>query len=354
MGKQTNPNIIRLGKTQNWKSKYIEKKISETPEYVFKNLEIKKLIHKFFRDKGLAVNNCKINFSSEGSLHIFISCYLTLKSTFLINNINNRQKVEFSKNLQNKKVRTTKHLRIKKDVKNYTKYNNLDTNAFIKNIVSKTAWENVKKNTSKQIRRINLLKYYKNFLVLQKFEKPNDIKMNLFLEQIIKSLHLFLEQETKVVVTLQLLNKSLKRTLTQEKLRVLKKSLVKLKKYNQNDFLKEGVNVLTTSITQTQGSKLLSYFISDQLAKLKRHNFFLKFLKTALTILKNKKFSSVKGMKIKIKGRFNGVPRAKHKIINIGEGVPIITLNSNIDYSEFTSYTPNGTFGVKVWIYYKS
>jgi small subunit ribosomal protein S3 len=55
-------------------------------------------------------------------------------------------------------------------------------------------------------------------------------------------------------------------------------------------------------------------------------------------------------MKIKISGRLNGRPRAKHRIISIGNGVPAITLNSNIDYAESTAYTLNGTLGIKVWV----
>jgi ribosomal protein S3 len=155
-------------------------------------------------------------------------------------------------------------------------------------------------------------------------------------------------------MTTQLLNKNLKYTINQEEVRFLKKSLVKLKKYNKNDFLKEGVNTMFITLTQQESSKLLADFISTQLTKLKRHNFFLKFLKNALTILINNKFSYVKSVKIRIKGRFNGVPRAKDKIMLMGSGVPIITQNSDIDYSDSTSYTLNGTFGVKVWIYYKN
>ena len=46
----------------------------------------------------------------------------------------------------------------------------------------------------------------------------------------------------------------------------------------------------------------------------------------------------------------NGRPRAKHKIISIGNGVPAITLNSTVDYAESTAYTLNGTLGIKVWV----
>lgn len=95
---------------------------------------------------------------------------------------------------------------------------------------------------------------------------------------------------------------------------------------------------------------LLSNFIALQLKKLKRHNFFLKFIQTGLEIFDSPVFSNVKGIKIKIKGRFNGAPRAKHKVIKVGKKIPILSLNSNIKYAESVSYTSNGTFGVKVWV----
>ena len=57
----------------------------------------------------------------------------------------------------------------------------------------------------------------------------------------------------------------------------------------------------------------------------------------------------VNGVKIVIKGRFNGAPRARSKIIQVGN-IPLQSFKAKIDYSQTTSYTPNGTFGVKVWI----
>ena len=79
--------------------------------------------------------------------------------------------------------------------------------------------------------------------------------------------------------------------------------------------------------------------------------FFLRFIKATLIIFNNNPLSKLQGIKIQIKGRINGAPRAKHKIININNGVPVLSLNSKIDYSEATSYTTNGTLGIKVWIY---
>jgi ribosomal protein S3 len=53
---------------------------------------------------------------------------------------------------------------------------------------------------------------------------------------------------------------------------------------------------------------------------------FFKILKTTLTLFSNKAFSKLKGIKIKVKGRLNGAPRARHKTIKIGN-VPVLTLS---------------------------
>ena len=82
---------------------------------------------------------------------------------------------------------------------------------------------------------------------------------------------------------------------------------------------------------------------------LKHHNFFMRFIKDALIILNNKIFfSKIKGIKIKIKGRFNGRPRAQNRLIQICYTPPTITKNININYFEKVAFSMNGTFGIKV------
>ena len=61
--------------------------------------------------------------------------------------------------------------------------------------------------------------------------------------------------------------------------------------------------------------------------------------------------SKVKGIKVCISARFNGAPRAKSRLIIVGD-IPIQTINKQIDYHETTSYTKNGTFGIKLWVNY--
>ena len=63
----------------------------------------------------------------------------------------------------------------------------------------------------------------------------------------------------------------------------------------------------------------------------------------------NQKFSKIKGVKILIKGRINNAARSQTRIIKLGK-ISLISQSSNINYSESTAFTSNGTIGIKVWI----
>jgi ribosomal protein S3 len=52
-----------------------------------------------------------------------------------------------------------------------------------------------------------------------------------------------------------------------------------------------------------------------------------------------------------VKGRLNGRPRARSRVIKIAKNISVLTMDFNINYSEATAFTPNGTFGIKVWIH---
>ena len=60
--------------------------------------------------------------------------------------------------------------------------------------------------------------------------------------------------------------------------------------------------------------------------------------------------STIKGIKIAVKGRLNTKPRAKKNTITIGK-CPLQTFEANISHSESTAYTKYGTYGIKVWVY---
>ena len=128
-----------------------------------------------------------------------------------------------------------------------------------------------------------------------------------------------------------------------------------MKKYEKGDFFREGINTIFYSIKKDNSAFLLSNFVSLFLKKLKFHNFFLKFIKATLNTFTSSESNRtrIKGIKLKIKGRLNKAPRARVRIIKLGD-LPVFSENSTTDYAETTAYSANGTLGVKVWICYKN
>lgn len=64
-------------------------------------------------------------------------------------------------------------------------------------------------------------------------------------------------------------------------------------------------------------------------------------------ILRDKK---VEGIKIRVKGRLDGVEIARPETFRLGK-FPLQTLRANIDYGEARAYCSYGVVGIKVWIY---
>jgi ribosomal protein S3 len=348
MGQKINPIIFRLSNTNNWPSKYIEKKSSDSALYNFKDIEIRNFIIRFFNYSGLIVQNLKLSHFNN-SLYIFVSYFTTLKTASLINNDLKSQKIRFitkKNNTINKNIKKYDSARYNK-IKNYIKYKELD---HIKQYATKNSQIFKKEKQTLKLRRIKFLKYYKEYLLTRKHKNIYNIKSNFFLYKFFESLSTFTNKQFDIYLTTKPLSNVIKQEFTKKNIKTLKKDLVKLRRYDQNEFFKEGLNILFLCSTQKNSAKLLSYFIAFQLKKFKRHNFFLRFIKNVLVLFNNKVFSKLEGIKIKIKGRFNKAPRARSKILTIGNDIPTLTVKSIINYAETTSFTANGTFGVKVWI----
>ena len=194
-----------------------------------------------------------------------------------------------------------------------------------------------------------MLKKYKRSLLQTKYNSIENLEKNKFLDQLFEGLSLFTNNKFHIHLSLQNINKGISVSFEKTEQEFLKKKLLFLKRYTKHKFFKEGINICLILSKMKHSGQLFTNFLADQIAGLKRHNLFLIFLKNVLTILITSKFSKIKGIKIIISGRFNGAPRAKNRLLVIGN-IPIQTINNNIDYSESTSYTRNGTFGVKTWI----
>lgn len=347
MGQKTNPNIIQLSKTNEWNSNYIEKISKDFHLHTSKDLEIKKFIINFFKINGLIVQNCKLNYANN-NLTILLCYQQTYNSINIIKKIDKNQNLKIKKDIIPLKKNTLrKQFNVFKSIKNYFNYKN---NIFYKQNLLKERL-NLKKIA--KIKRLKIINFYKKYLSLKQNRTIINSFAKNFLNILFNSISNYYANLSNITLILKSLNTSYK-NINHKKFLNLKKKLIKLRKYKRNEFFKDGINYAYSTVANKNSSEMLSKYIADNLKKLKRHNFFFKFLKTLLTIFITKSLiNKVKGIKIKIKGRINGAPRAKNKVIIVGKEIPLFTIDSPINYSETTAYTANGTLGIKVWIYEK-
>lgn len=337
MAQRVNPIIYRLGKTKFWNSQYFENKITEHSYYDFRQLEIKKFIYKFFKNNGFKIHNCKLNYSANNSLNLFISYYRISSSLKFIENNNHT----ILKKKLNKRILTHK------DYFNYCKI------FYIQKLLHNNYNENelliIKKKFKKKY--YNSPNFLQNYIFFKNYHTIHQIKLNFFLNNFFKSLNDFLQKKINIFITFQELNKNIKKKLNKNNIKFLKKNVTKLNRYKQNDFFAESINTTYLCTKFTNSANLLAEFIALQLKKNKRHNFFLTFLKKCLIKFKKEKSFKFNEIKIQIKGRLNKRPRANKKVFKIAKRLPILSIKANIDYAEKVAYTSNGTLGVKVWIY---
>jgi hypothetical protein len=335
MGQKTDARIFRQGvNKKNWELKHIEKNNEESSLYLYKTLEIQKYLNRFFELYKMKIHNCKI-FYSDGSLHVFVSFYLTTKTISVIN----KNLIKYSKKLSSR----TKRASSKKKKRKYKKR---------KKILFKTPSKKIKI----KIKKVQKIKDKKG----SSFDKTNPYLMvNLrgFQEVLLESLVMYTRNKINISVTLQNLNcyKQLSRT----QMKNWKVVFKQLKKFVRKSFFKEAVNTLFVTISKRKSAKLLADFISqqfrlnqlrtDQATISRKDNYFLGFLKQTVMLLVKSQAACLTGIKITIKGRFNRAPRARTVKIHFGK-FSLQSFDSKVDYYQSTAYTINGTFGVKVWL----
>jgi small subunit ribosomal protein S3 len=89
---------------------------------------------------------------------------------------------------------------------------------------------------------------------------------------------------------------------------------------------------------------LIAKFISDQLEKR------IPFRRAVKQTIKKVKNTTIKGIKVEVSGRLNGIDIARSEWKRDG-CVPLHTLNANIDYTCQTAHTIYGVIGIKVWLF---
>lgn len=300
MGRKVNSNIFQLSfsNNQNYDSKYTEKSTEELSFIIYQDIEVIKYIKQFFKFYGLIVNDTKIS-RSNTDIILFISYFTSLQSVSIVDKF---YKTNFKFLL--KKFKINNPLMI----------------------------ESIKKT------------FYK-----KKYKKKVFFITENFINKLIVSINCFLGFKYRVKIVLQNLNKGSSIRLKNSNAVEFRSSIIKLRSYYKSNFFKEIINILIFMLKKKNSAKLISIYIATQLSKLKRHNYFLNFLKRLFKTLVQLNFSGLVGIKLRINGRFNGAPRSKTKLIQIGT-IPLQSFNSKISYNKSTAYTNNGTFGVNIWI----
>ena len=335
MAQKINPTIFRLGFNKTWKTEFFEKKNDELPLYVFKDIEMKNYIERFLEIYGIILHDYK-HYHNNSTLNLYISYFVTSDFLFDRKKINERITI---KNIVNE-VKIVENLN---DVRPTYFPLHRKTNNPLKNVFCPYKIKQYLKLLSSQ----SLLAQPQKFGT---FQNKNFIKFSstlkfegIFLE-VLKVLNSFNNNKLNIVLNFCCVNKDLHFLKTAQK-----KIFKSLQKFRNTSFFKEGVELLFHVAYNSNSANLLAKFIVSQLKKIKRHKFFFSFLSQTLTVLLNSNLSQVKGVKILIKGRLNGAPRAKQKIIIIGD-IPVQNISAKLDYSQATAHNSNGSYGVKIWV----
>jgi ribosomal protein S3 len=414
MRQKISPEIFRLEKfNNNWKSKYTENKREEMSAFFFKSLEIKNFVKRFSRLHGLAFHNCKSALSNT-SLNLFISYYTTKHFTILINRKHTKNSVKNKDiiriNITRQRVSDTIKALIKAYCKCFKTNHSLKKkrkifNKQIRKFKKKMRFKYLKKKRirkkkmsfkylkKKRIRKkktyftysykyrffrrqyyhsIRLIKkkkktkrlrstYIKRInesLNLNTYKNRKNIKTNSFAEHFIENITNYIGKKYSIFVTLKHLKvKSLKNFYLEKNARFIKEKFnLKLYKYKRSEFFEATKRIIFIALKKKNSAEFLANFVSSQLNRLKKQQyFFLKCIKAILQLLLKNTIKSTKlwGIKIIVKGCLGKARRANRRTFKLSIGkISLQKINSNINHAKATSYTSNGTFGTEVWINY--
>nr|YP_009580327.1 ribosomal protein S3 [Juniperus tibetica]QBK47082.1 ribosomal protein S3 [Juniperus tibetica] len=131
----------------------------------------------------------------------------------------------------------------------------------------------------------------------------------------------------------------------EEKMKELRKEVQKMLVQSMlNSVNRELVISIEKVDTPYREPKIIAEYIALQL---KERVEIRKIMKKAIQLAEK---ANVEGVKIKIKGRLNGIERARKESAMKGR-VPLQTLRAKIDYCYYAVQTVYGVLGIKIWIF---
>ncbi len=128
-----------------------------------------------------------------------------------------------------------------------------------------------------------------------------------------------------------------------------KELLKKIIKFRKEKNLETKNIDLDLAITEVKKPDISAQLVSENIATaLEKRVPYRKVIKNSLEKITT--YKEVKGAKIMVSGRLNGVEIARREWVSKGR-IPLVTIRSDIDYAENRAYCTYGVIGIKVWIY---
>jgi Ribosomal protein S3, C-terminal domain len=315
------------------KTSYYEATVEEFTLLNYQRVQIEEYLRHFFFQNGLILQKVLFQVSSK-SLNLVLYYYL-------LDNIS----WSLRKHLSKKDYRLKKVFFRQRLFKNYRqKKDDLTLSMFLKcyNIEGCDAF--VSRFYDPLIVRL-----YKKSMNKIKYKTISHFKKYFFHEYLLETISDYTKKKFNVSLVFKNVNRGINLTFSGKEQVLLKEQALLLKSYSKHNYFKDSLNLFVIAAKMKGSSTLFSKFLAEQLRYLKYHKPFLAFISRLLKILIYSDKFSIKGIKLLISGRLNNKSRSKHFVLVLGH-IPIVTRSAEIlDYSENTSYTKNGTLGVKVW-----
>lgn len=153
----------------------------------------------------------------------------------------------------------------------------------------------------------------------------------------------FLENSENTTKTLSFLNSS-KNNIKQVTSFILKKNIRSLIRFFQIKTEKDYYITIKFIKNPFEDALLIAKYIGEQLEKR------IPFRRAIKQTIKKVQKTEIKGIKIQVSGRLNGVEIARSEWKREGR-VPLHTLRAKIDYTHHRAETIYGVIGIKVWLF---
>ncbi len=108
-------------------------------------------------------------------------------------------------------------------------------------------------------------------------------------------------------------------------------------------------NTIGVSVKEVRKADADAQIVANSVAEQIEKRF--PFRRVCKMALERAKEAGLKGLKVQVSGRLNGVDIARREIYSFGT-VPLHTLRANIDYATARADTTYGVIGIKVWTYH--